>query len=109
MDLCRSIFRPNPDPSGDGNTDGVPVNVRQILSFWLLAVRPLRAEFASSLSCFGRNRHHIGGPSNSLQTKKMVSWLGGLDSNQDNQIQSLMSYRLNDLPAAGGDEKESLG
>ena len=29
-------------------------------------------------------------------------WLGGLDSNQDNQIQSLMSYRLNDLPAEGG-------
>jgi hypothetical protein len=31
----------------------------------------------------------------SLQT----SWLGGLDSNQDNQIQSLMYYRLYDLPA----------
>ncbi len=31
-----------------------------------------------------------------------VGWLGGLDSNQDNQIQSLMSYRLNDLPAEGG-------
>ena len=28
--------------------------------------------------------------------------LGGLDSNQVNQIQSLMSYRLNDLPAEGG-------
>ena len=26
-------------------------------------------------------------------------WLGGLDSNQDNQIQSLMYYRLYDLPA----------
>jgi hypothetical protein len=26
-------------------------------------------------------------------------WLGGLDSNQDNQIQNLRSYRLNDLPA----------
>lgn len=25
-------------------------------------------------------------------------WLGGLDSNQDIQIQSLVSYRLNDLP-----------
>ena len=30
-------------------------------------------------------------------------WLGGLDSNQDNQIQSLMYYRLYDLPAEGGD------
>ncbi len=28
-------------------------------------------------------------------------WLGGLDSNQDNQIQSLMYYRLYDLPAGG--------
>jgi hypothetical protein len=26
-------------------------------------------------------------------------WLGGLDSNQDNQIQNLRSYQLNDLPA----------
>lgn len=30
------------------------------------------------------------------------NWLGGLDSNQDTQIQSLMSYQLDDLPAAGG-------
>ncbi len=84
----------------------MPVNVRQILSFWVLAVRPLGAEFASSLSCFGRNKYDISGPSNSLQTKKMVSWLGGLDSNQDNQIQSLMSYRLNDLPAEGGNRND---
>src|SRR6267154_1882843 len=26
-------------------------------------------------------------------------WLGGLDSNQDSQIQSLESYQLDDLPA----------
>jgi hypothetical protein len=32
-------------------------------------------------------------------------WLGGLDSNQDSQIQSLESYRLDDLPAV---EKEEL-
>jgi hypothetical protein len=25
-------------------------------------------------------------------------WLGGLDSNQDSQIQSLESYQLDDLP-----------
>ena len=30
---------------------------------------------------------------------KQMIWLGGLDSNQDNQIQSLMYYRLYDLPA----------
>jgi hypothetical protein len=29
-------------------------------------------------------------------------WLGGLDSNQDSQIQSLESYQLDDLPAEGG-------
>ena len=34
-----------------------------------------------------------GGCSNSR------SWLGGLDSNQDSQIQSLESYQLDDLPA----------
>ena len=30
----------------------------------------------------------------------LKSWLGGLDSNQDSQIQSLESYQLDDLPAA---------
>src|SRR6267143_5498897 len=29
---------------------------------------------------------------------KMKSWLGGLDSNQDSQLQRLMYYRLYDLP-----------
>ena len=28
-------------------------------------------------------------------------WLGGLDSNQDSQIQSLESYQLDDLPTGG--------
>jgi hypothetical protein len=32
---------------------------------------------------------------------KLKGWLGGLDSNQDNQIQSLMYYQLYDLPAVG--------
>src|SRR6266436_5923094 len=35
-----------------------------------------------------------------------VCWLGGLDSNQDSQIQSLESYQLDDLPA-GRNKKES--
>ena len=28
----------------------------------------------------------------------LKTWLGGLDSNQDNQDQNLVSYQLNDLP-----------
>ena len=31
-------------------------------------------------------------------------WLGGLDSNQDSQLQRLMYYRLYDLPAEGTQE-----
>ena len=31
----------------------------------------------------------------------VLNWLGGLDSNQDSQIQSLESYQLDDLPAGG--------
>jgi hypothetical protein len=34
-----------------------------------------------------------------------IIWLGGLDSNQDSQIQSLESYRLDDLPAGGGTKR----
>ena len=34
-------------------------------------------------------------------TGKEKDWLGGLDSNQDSQIQSLESYQLDDLPADG--------
>jgi hypothetical protein len=34
-------------------------------------------------------------------------WLGGLDSNQDSQIQNLESYQLDDLPA-GRNKNESL-
>ncbi len=33
-------------------------------------------------------------------------WLGDLDSNQDSQIQSLESYRLDDLPAEGRKKNE---
>ena len=32
-------------------------------------------------------------------------WLGGMDSNHDSQIQSLMSCQLDDLPAGGGQNK----
>jgi hypothetical protein len=40
------------------------------------------------------------------QRAKTEDWLGGLDSNQDSQSQSLESYRLDDLPA-GRKKKES--
>ena len=33
--------------------------------------------------------------------RERENWLGGLDSNQDSQIQSLESYQLDDLPADG--------
>ena len=36
-----------------------------------------------------------------------IVWLGGLDSNQDSQIQSLESYQLDDLPAVGRNKNES--
>src|ERR1019366_8384876 len=36
----------------------------------------------------------------------LKDWLGGLDSNQDNQLQRLMSYRLYDLPAEGKKRKK---
>jgi integrase len=42
--------------------------------------------------------------SSSLSRRR--DWLGGLDSNQDSQIQSLESYQLDDLPA-GRNKKES--
>ena len=44
------------------------------------------------------------GRCNCLKRNELNFWLGGLDSNQDTQIQSLMSYRLDDLPAAGGNK-----
>jgi hypothetical protein len=34
-------------------------------------------------------------------------WLGGLDSNQDNQIQNLMYCQLYDLPAEGETTKKA--
>ena len=35
----------------------------------------------------------------------LEDWLGGLDSNQDSQIQSLESYQLDDLPAEGSKQE----
>ena len=36
-------------------------------------------------------------------------WLGGLDSNQDSQIQSLESYQLDDLPVENRALNYSMG
>ena len=36
------------------------------------------------------------------------NWLGGLDSNQDSQLQRLMYCQLYDLPAEGGGNKPPL-
>src|SRR5438105_8294974 len=36
-----------------------------------------------------------------LDTARPEDWLGGLDSNQDSQLQRLMYCRLYDLPAEG--------
>jgi hypothetical protein len=38
-----------------------------------------------------------------------VNWLGGLDSNQDSQSQSLESYQLDDLPAEGERRRKCSG
>ena len=40
---------------------------------------------------------------------KLKVWLGGLDSNQDSQIQSLESYQLDDLPTEGKAAGSSSG
>ncbi len=37
----------------------------------------------------------------------LADWLGGLDSNQDSQIQSLESYQLDDLPVEEWNKNES--
>jgi hypothetical protein len=39
---------------------------------------------------------------------KDLDWLGGLDSNQDSQIQSLESYQLDDLPTGENRRKWQL-
>jgi hypothetical protein len=45
------------------------------------------------------------GRSKLMSYEGLEIWLGGLDSNQDRQSQSLQSYQLDDLPAEGGTNK----
>jgi hypothetical protein len=45
------------------------------------------------------------------RTAKLLgrNWLGGLDSNQDNQIQNLMYCQLYDLPVVAKNSQLNLG
>ena len=49
----------------------------------------------------------LSGSSKAPVYKGLENWLGGLDSNQDSQIQSLESYQLDDLPAVANTELTS--
>ncbi len=49
------------------------------------------------------------GRSKLLFYEALESWLGGLDSNQDSQIQNLESCQLDDLPAGVRDVSRSRG
>ena len=64
--------------------------------------RYLSAEFGQSLVIEPIPKGETGSKENAKSfTSKEKDWLGGLDSNQDSQIQSLESYQLDDLPADG--------
>jgi hypothetical protein len=62
--------------------------------------RYLSAEFghSSGIGSIQKGKRGLGREANSFSDKEK-DWLGGLDSNQDSQIQSLESYQLDDLPA----------
>jgi hypothetical protein len=61
-----------------------------------VAISPL----SSGIGSIERGKRELGKEANSFSVKEK-DWLGGLDSNQDSQIQSLESYQLDDLPADG--------
>ena len=69
-------------------------------SFKVLGTPPLRMKNCIRMEK-GANNHRYW----ELRIRFASDWLGGLDSNQDSQIQSLESYRLDDLPAAGGTKR----
>ena len=62
--------------------------------------RYLSAEFghSSGIGAIRKGKTELEQNGKSFSGKEK-DWLGGLDSNQDSQIQSLESYRLDDLPA----------
>jgi hypothetical protein len=75
------------------------VNERDLRDAAQKLSRYLSAEFghSSGIGSIQKGTREWGREANSLSDKEK-DWLGGLDSNQDSQIQSLESYQLDDLP-----------
>ena len=61
----------------------------------------MEREFGQSLGKVGDSEAKESNDAKPLSSSssRRRDWLGGLDSNQDSQIQSLESYQLDDLPA----------
>jgi integrase len=76
------------------------VNERDLRDAVQKLSRYLSAEFghSSGIGSIEKGKRELGKEANSFSVKEKI-WLGGLDSNQDSQIQSLESYQLDDLPA----------
>ena len=83
------------------------VNERDLRDAAQKLSRYLSAEFghSSGIGSILKGKRELGKEANSFSDKEK-DWLGGLDSNQDSQIQSLESYQLDDLPP-GGNKNES--
>jgi hypothetical protein len=75
------------------------VNERDLRDAAQKLSRYLSGEFghSSGIGCIQNGTPELRREANSLSDKEK-DWLGGLDSNQDSQIQSLESYQLDDLP-----------
>ena len=79
------------------------VDERDLRDAALKLSRYLSAEFGHSLGIEPVFNGKTGSEEKAKSlTGKEKDWLGGLDSNQDSQIQSLESYQLDDLPAVEG-------
>ena len=78
------------------------VDERDLRAAALKLSRYLSAEFGHSLGIepIFNGKTEFEEKAKSFTGKGKI-WLGGLDSNQDSQIQSLESYQLDDLPADG--------
>jgi hypothetical protein len=77
------------------------VNERDLKDAALKLSQYLAAEFGHStgIGRAGEGKRAGSGTKPTRSRIRRKDWLGGLDSNQDSQIQSLESYRLDDLPA----------
>ena len=81
------------------------VNERDLRDAAQKLSRYLAAEFghSSGIGAIRKGKTELEENGKSFSGKEK-DWLGGLDSNQDNQIQSLMYCQLYDLPTACGTE-----